>query len=148
MLMSSARKEPHVELLKSWGSTAWDGTWSAAAGNTPLVQAPGLEQLRCAKLTPLGWNFSCGFQLYCEMFPSGMACKVSFVHVQQPYLHFQGLSCTERPSYLRKQTNWNQLKLQTCCHFLVWQLSLLIYPINCINSNVYYKWEENQVCKD
>lgn len=47
-------------------------------------------------------------QSYCEMFPSGMACKVSFAHVQQPYLHFQGLSCTEQPSYLEKT---NQLAL-------------------------------------
>lgn len=47
-------------------------------------------------------------QSYCEMFPSGMACKVSFAHVQQPYLHFQGLSCTEQPSYLEKM---NQLVL-------------------------------------
>lgn len=47
-------------------------------------------------------------QSYCEMFPSGKACKVSFAHVQQPYLHFQGLGCTEKPSYLEKM---NQLAL-------------------------------------
>lgn len=41
-------------------------------------------------------------QLYCEMFLSGMACKVLFAHVQQPYLQFQGLSCTEQPSDLKK----------------------------------------------
>lgn len=41
-------------------------------------------------------------QLYCEIFPSGMAYKVSFAQVQQPYLHFQGLSCTEQPCYLKK----------------------------------------------
>jgi len=52
------------------------------------------------------------------MFPCGMACKVSFARVQQPHLHFQGLSCTQQPSYLEKV---NQLTLV--------ETSDLLYPL-------------------
>lgn len=42
-------------------------------------------------------------QSYCEMFPSGMACEVSFAHVQQSYLHFQFyIYIYLQPSYLEK----------------------------------------------
>lgn len=79
-------------------------------------------------------------QPYCEMFPCGMACKVSFAHVQQPHLHFQSLSCTQQPSYLEKVNQLALVKTSDLLYLLGMSHLFSLTLHNCINLNdVYYR---------